>query len=244
MTKATRPTASASALDFPRPLASVDIVAFAAREERLWVLLVRRGRSPGEPFPGRWALPGGFVDVVRDADLEACARRKLQEKTGVTGAYLEPLGSWGSARRDPRGWSATHVYFALLSPPIPGIAEGGNAEEVAWQAVEGAAVRTHLAFDHDEIVTAALQRLRGKTEYTSLPAHLLPSEFTLSELQHVYEIVLARPLEKSAFRTRVLAAKLVVPLAKYREAANRPAQLYRLRERGVVYFPRTFQLPR
>jgi len=73
----------------------------------------------------------------------------------------------------------------------------------------------------------------------------LPAEFTLSELQQIYEIVLGRALEKSAFRTRVLAAKLVEPVPRFREGPNRPAQLYRLRQRGtVVYFPRTFRAPR
>src|SRR5690349_4460459 len=98
-------------LNFPRPLTTVDVVAFAIREERLHVLLVRRGTEPGEPFPGRWALPGGFVDVAKDATLEACALRKLREKTGIASPYLEQLASFGSATRDPRGWSATHAYF-------------------------------------------------------------------------------------------------------------------------------------
>ena len=98
------------------------MVIFSVFEMQLHVLLVQRSNEPGEPFPGLWALPGGFVDISRDADLEACARRKLRDKTGVDPSYLEQLGSWGSAKRDPRGWSATHVYFALMSADTPSCA--------------------------------------------------------------------------------------------------------------------------
>src|SRR3984957_16460582 len=100
---------------FPTPLTSVDVVIFSAESGSLRVLLVRRPAGPGEPFPHLWALPGGFIDTVKDPDLEHCAKRKLGEKTGVETSYLEQLGSWGSVSRDPRGWSATHVYFALMS---------------------------------------------------------------------------------------------------------------------------------
>src|ERR1700722_13539013 len=102
-------------LDFPKPLTSVDDVIFSARAELLQVLLVQRPIAAEDPFPGLWALPGGFVDTAKDQDLERCAKRKLKEKTGVEASYLEQLGSWGSVSRDPRGWSATHVYFALMS---------------------------------------------------------------------------------------------------------------------------------
>src|SRR5512134_604114 len=92
-------------LDFPRPLVSVDVVIFSVLDDSLKVVLVRRPEEEGEPFPGRWALPGGFVDVARDRMLLDCALRKLREKTGVAAPYLEQLGSWGGAARDPRGWS-------------------------------------------------------------------------------------------------------------------------------------------
>ncbi|RZJ20322.1 MAG: NUDIX hydrolase, partial [Haliea sp.] len=90
-------------LAFERPLTTVDVVIFAVSEGTLKLLLVRRPEDSGdasEPYPGRWALPGGFVDVDRDASLQACAARKLQEKTGVEAPYLEQLGSWGDALRD------------------------------------------------------------------------------------------------------------------------------------------------
>jgi len=230
--------APGAALDFPRPLASVDLAVFTATEEALQVLLVQRPDEAGEPFPGRWALPGGFVDVRRDADLHQCALRKLKEKTGVASPYLEQLGSWGGAERDPRGWSTTHAYFALV--PREQLTPGGNAADAAWFPVSGAGLPSRLAFDHGEILAAALARLRGKVEYTSLPAFVLPREFTLTDLQRAYEIVLGRSLEKSAFRTRVLAANLVEPVGKTRQGPNRPAQIYRLRNpRKPVFFSRS-----
>lgn len=221
-----------------RPLASVDLAVFTLADDALQVLLVKRPAGRDEPFPGQWALPGGFVDVERDADLQACALRKLREKTGVASPYLEQLGSWGSARRDPRGWSATHAYFALIAPE-PEPRAGANAADARWFPVKDAGVRTPLAFDHADILAAALARLRGKVEYTSLPAYVLPKEFTLSDLQRAYEVVLGRPLEKSAFRTRVLAADLVEPVGRMREGPNRPARMYRLKSpRKPVFFSR------
>ena len=227
---------------FERPLTTVDVVIFGVLQDTLQVLLVKREAAAGEPYPGAWALPGGFVDVDRDRDLEACARRKLTEKTGVTSPYLEQLGSWGDARRDPRGWSATHVYFALIPTAGVTLKPGANAVDVGWFPIADAGVRKRLAFDHARLLEAAVTRLRGKAEYTSLPVYLLPDLFTLSELQRAYEIVVGRPLEKSAFRTRVLAAAFVEPTARLREGSNRPARLYRLKaDKEVTYFPRTFE---
>lgn len=226
--------------DFPRPLVTVDLAIFTAREGVLQVLLVRRPDHPDEPFSGAWALPGGFVDIAQDRDLEACARRKLKEKTGVASPYLEQLGSWGGRERDPRGWSATHVYFALIANPGEPLA-GENAPEAAWFPVDGESVKAKLAFDHKEILAAAVNRLRSKVEYTSLPVYLLPREFTLTELQHAFETVLGRPVEKSAFRDRIKAADFIEEVPRLRTGQQRPAQLYRLKKPGeVVFFPRTF----
>ncbi|HAF43625.1 MAG TPA: DNA mismatch repair protein MutT [Gallionellaceae bacterium] len=218
-----------------RPLTSVDVVIFTVLDDRLNVLLVIRPNTTEEPFAGMQALPGGFVNVESDADLESCALRKLHQKTGVKTPYLEQVGSWGGKARDPRGWSATHVYFSLIPPP------DRLGEGAVWLPIGEHGIKTRLAFDHNVLLEAALQRLRSKVEYTSLPAFLLPDEFTLSELQQMYEVILERPLEKSAFRTRVFAADLVKPVNKIRTGNNRPAQLYRLKHpRKAVFFPRTF----
>lgn len=223
---------------FPRPLVTVDVVIFTVRDERLEVLLVKRPDTAAEPYPGRWALPGGFVDVEHDRTLLACAKRKLKEKTGVATPYLEQLGSWGGATRDPRGWSATHAYFALI--PWPGEAAPAAAESDWFHADQ--ALQRKLAFDHGEILQAALERLRAKVEYTSLPAFLLAEPFTLPELQRTYEIVLGRDLDKSAFRKRMLDADFLEEAERVTGAAGRQAQGYRIRERAsATVFPRPFK---
>lgn len=225
--------------DFPRPLVTVDLAIFSIQEDELRVLLVKRPAAPGEPYAGQWALPGGFIDVERDKDLGGCALRKLKEKTGIAAPYLEQVGSRGNAGRDPRGWSVTNIYFALIAVDDLQLVPGGNASDAAWFTVEGHRVRERLAFDHAEILKDAVARLRSKVEYTSLPAFLLPTEFTLSELQRVHEIALNRPLEKKAFRTRVLASDLLEQIPRKKGGANRPAQLFKLRDRHrPVYFAR------
>ncbi len=228
-------------LAFDKPLTTVDLAIFSAAEDTLRVLLVRRPDAAGEPFAGSWALPGGFVDVHRDDSLQACALRKLKEKTGVAAPYLEQVGSWGGATRDPRGWSATHLYLALLPDGQVDLTPGGNAPDARWWPISGTRVKEKLAFDHADLLEAAVLRLRNKVEYTSLPAFLMPPEFTLTELQRVYEIVLGRPLEKKAFRTRVMATDLLEQVPRLREGRTRPAQLFRLRHRRKpVFFARTF----
>jgi 8-oxo-dGTP diphosphatase len=225
--------------DFDKPLTSVDIVIFSSQEADLRVLLVQRPAIANEPYPEAWALPGGFVDTAVDTDLEHCAGRKLFEKTGIDAPYLEQLGSWGSAARDPRGWSTTHVYFALMSADDLDIRAGGNAADTRWFSIESLRNKMKLAFDHSEILRAAIARLRSKVEYTSLPAFLMPQEFTLSELQRIYEMLLERPIEKKSFRTRVLATDLLESVNRLKSGANRPAQMYRLKNRKhPIFFTR------
>jgi 8-oxo-dGTP diphosphatase len=228
--------------DFPRPFTTVDVAIFGVRDEQLQVLLVQRPEGGDEPFPGQWALPGGYVDIARDHSLLDCARRKLQEKTGVASPYLEQLGSWGGATRDPRGWSATHVYFALLPSADVVLEKGANAADVAWFEVEAALKkRPRLAFDHHELLRTAVERLRSKVEYTSLPAFLLPEPFTLPQLQRMYEVVLGRAVDKSGFRTRMLAAGFLEEVGVVPGESNRPPMGYRLKDREhAVFFPRTF----
>ncbi|HEX5685052.1 MAG TPA: DNA mismatch repair protein MutT, partial [Ideonella sp.] len=127
---------------------------------------------------------------------------------------------------------------------IPGaelqLRQGANAADVAWLPVDRA-LKTKLAFDHSEILAAAVERLRAKVEYTSLPAFLLNEPFTLPQLQQVYEVVLGRPVDKSGFRTRMLAAGFLAEAGHVEGTSNRPAMGYRLLDReAAVVFPRTF----
>ncbi|WP_085443445.1 NUDIX hydrolase [Magnetofaba australis] len=219
------------------PIATVDMAIFTVLEEQLQVLLYRRGEHPHKD---RWALPGGIIDVGVDVDLEAAARRKLHGKTGVASPYLEQVATVGNGGRDPRGWSLSVLYFALLPAEGVTLSHGWGAAQAQWRPVTEDGVDMPLAFDHTELLTAAVQRLRGKVAYTALPAHLLGEEFTLSELQRVYEILLGRKIEKSAFRKRILDAGVVESAAgRKRTGANRPAQLYRRRQSASSHlFPR------
>jgi 8-oxo-dGTP diphosphatase len=223
---------------FEVPLVTIDLVILTLRNDHLHVLLMKRG---AEPFAGWWALPGGYIHPQEDSDLNQAARRILETKTGIRTPYMEQLQAFGDAQRDPRGWTATFAYFALISSDALVLKEGANAEEVAWWPITGDRVDTPLAFDHARILASAVARLRSKVEYTSLPAHLLPPKFTLPDLQRVYEQILGRRMDKSAFRKRMAEAAFLEPVpGEKRPASNRPAQLYRIkRGRGTIFFDRT-----
>ena len=204
---------------------TVDIVIFTIRDAELQVLLVRRGIPP---FEGRWAIPGGFV--LPNESLDDAARRELQEETGVEDVFLEQLYTFGDPERDPRGRVITVAYYALVSPDRAPPLAGSDAAEARWWPA--AHTPAPLAFDHDAIVATALERLRGKLTYTAIGFELLPKKFTLSELQHLYELVLERELDKRNFRKRVLAMDLLIETDEVQQdVAHRAARLYRFDER-------------
>ena len=222
---------------FDAPLTTVDTVIFTVKEGQLQVLLVRRNDHPAL---GLWAIPGGFLRLNEDRDLEQAALRILKAKTGVASPYVEQLLTVGNNKRDPRGWSVTVVYFALINSDAIELSKGGNADEVAWFPVNGESVNEALAFDHGQLLQQAVERLRAKAEYTALPVHLLPEQFTLTDLQRTFETILGRPIDKSAFRRRINDADILEELeGAFRGGANRPAQLYRLKSgTRQHFFPR------
>ena len=208
---------------FYNPLVTVDVVIFSVREGALRVLVTLR---PDHPEKGLWALPGGFPDPLLDEDIEAAARRKLAEKTGIETPYLEQLKTVGNRDRDVRGWSVTVVYFALIDSQQARLTREPKAE---WWSVEDPRL-AELAFDHTTIFNDALDRLRTKVSYSTLPVHLMPEEFTLTELQDMYRLLLEHDVEKSAFRRRIKDSDIIEPIPdKFRLGANRPAQLYRIK---------------
>ncbi|MFM8323220.1 MAG: NUDIX hydrolase [Chloroflexota bacterium] len=213
--------------EFPRPSLTVDIVIFTLRDNRLQVLLVRRGE---EPFLGSWALPGGFVQI--DESLEAAAARELAEETGVRQAYLEQLYTYGEVQRDPRGRVVTVAYFALIPADAQVRSAGGSdVREARWFP---ASRLPALAFDHAEIIDYALRRLRYKLEYTAAGFELLPEEFSLSQIQHTYELILGETLDKRNFRRRMLESNIIEPTEHLRSGEGRPARLYRYRPDAVA----------
>lgn len=189
------------------------------REGRLQVMLLKRDR---EPFAGALALPGGYVHAEEDQDCEDAARRVLRDKAAIDGPYLEQLASFSGPGRDPRGWSVSVAYFALVA--LPAAPRPGQH----WLPVERLPA---LPFDHARIVATAVERVRSKTAYSSLPVHLCAEPFTLPELHAIYEALLGEAINPVSFRRKLdeLAILEPVPGAKRAEGAHRPAQLYRVK---------------
>lgn len=213
--------------DYPHPAVTTDIVIFTIRDDRLKLLLIRRG---AEPFKGKWALPGGFVGI--DESLEDGARRELEEETGVSGVYLEQLYTFGQPDRDPRERVITVAYYALIPSDKLAIRAATDAEAVGWFAMDEL---PELAFDHAEIVAMAQERLRAKLDYSTIAFQFMPARFALSELQRVYEIILGEEIDKRNFRKWVLALEQIEETGEQRrEGAHRPAMLYRVKEPGEV----------
>ncbi len=210
---------------YPRPSVTVDCVVFGLDldADDLKILLIQRS---GEPFAGMWALPGGFVDM--DETLEQSARRELQEETGISRLFLEQLYTFGDPGRDPRGRTITIAYYALIKMSDYAIQAASDASDVAWFAVSDL---PKLAFDHDKIIQTALARLKGKVRYQPIGFELLPTKFTLSQLQGLYEVILERELDKRNFRKKILGMGLLVELEEIqKDVAHRAARLYRFDE--------------
>jgi 8-oxo-dGTP diphosphatase len=204
------------------------VVIFTLLDEQLRLLLIKR---PREPFMGYWALPGGFIDL--DEDLEASAMRALERETGITGVYLEQLYTFGRPDRDPRERVITVAYYALVPSDRVRLRED---ESVGWFPV--GAMPT-LALDHEEIVQRAMQRLSAKVDYSTIAFQFMPEEFTLSELQGVYEAILRERLDKRNFRKWVLGLKHIEETGgERRDGSHRPARLYRARHPRRVEFIR------
>jgi 8-oxo-dGTP diphosphatase len=197
---------------------TVDLVILTIQEQRLRVLLVKRGVRP---FEGEYALPGGFVRG--DESLEEAAARELEEETGTKDIFLEQLFSFGDPKRDPRGRVVTIAYYALISPDRAQLTAGSDAAMAAWYPV---AQVPKLAFDHQNILDVALNRLRGKLEYTTVGFELLPKKFTLSDLQQMYEAILNKSLDKRNFRRKVQALGILRPLKEWQKTGRKPARLY------------------
>lgn len=205
-------------------LVAVDAVVFTVFRGALHVLLVG---IKGGAYDGKWAVPGGVVG--RDESLDEAAQRVLTEKAGVDGIHVEQLYTFGKIDRDIRGRSVSVSYFALV--PSDAFAPEADAyyAEVAWKRVDHLPA---MAFDHREIIALAKERLTAKLGYSNVGYALLPKEFTLTELQSVYEAILGRVLDKRNFRKKIQEVGLVRETGKVRRAgATRPARLYAFSER-------------
>jgi 8-oxo-dGTP diphosphatase len=222
---------------------TVDVVLIGLRGTRPAALLLRRSEPPQV---GLWSLPGGFVRI--DETIDAAAGRVLREKAGLTGLHLEQLYTFGALDRDPRMRIVSVAYLALLPERAFADAARNGAGllsaiiDVPWAGEAGGPVVLHppegspepgplpLAFDHADILALAMLRLRGKLDYSAVGFALLPERFTLRQLQDVHEAILGTPLNKPAFRRRMLDRGWLEPTGE-REAGTsfRPPELYRFR---------------
>lgn len=209
------------------PLVAVLVVIFTVVDGELCALLIQRS---GEPYRGRWAIPGG---VLRPGEsLQDAAVRKLEEETGVRDVYLEQLYTFSDLDDVSPGGAVAVAYFALVDHQRARLAERADWRP-AWFAV--ASPPAPLAFRNEAVLAYALERLRNKLEYTNVAYSLLPRYFTLSQLQRVYESILGQPLDKRNFRKRMLSLGIIEATGERRaERAGRPAQLYRFRSREPV----------
>ena len=208
----------------PRPAVTVDCVVFGFDTEGdLKILLIQRDV---EPFKNRWALPGGFVRL--DETLDDAALRELSEETGLRDVFLEQLYTFGAPDRDPRERVISVAHYALVALDGRALHPTTDARSAAWFSL---ADLPSLAFDHEKILGTAVQRLKGKVRYQPIGFELLPAKFTLSQLQHLYETILERPLDKRNFRKKILSMGLLVELDEIQQdVAHRAARLYRFDE--------------
>ena len=207
-----------------RPTVAVLVVIFTVVDEALQVLLIERSASPAE---GEWAIPGGAL--LRGETLEQAAVRKLAEETGVTDLFLEQLYTFGDLDRSSTDGSVGVAWFALVDPARVRLAQR-TAWRPAWWNLDDI---PPLAFDNDRVIDVARTRLISKLQYTDAAYSLLPTKFTMRELQSVYEAILGRPLDKRNFRRRLLSSDFIAATAERRtDGRHRPAQLYRFSNRS------------
>jgi 8-oxo-dGTP diphosphatase len=235
--------AAYKAKEYPRPSVTVDLVIFTVVDTDLKVLMIKRD---GHPFRGKPALPGGFVDVGaadqhdQGEDLYTAAFRELGEETGLDQAllhrhhvHLEQLYTFGCAYRDPRTRVIGVAYLALVPPDlVPLVVAGDDAAEAGFQSVYSEVKPTELAFDHARILAVALERLRGKIDYTPIAFGLVPATFTTSELREVYEAVKGQQYDAANFRRRFkrMLEDDIIKLAPGKRSSGdkggRPAKVY------------------
>lgn len=204
------------------PLVGVDVALFSVEEDRLKVLLVKRAQ---EPERQRWALPGGMLKPDLDGGLEATAKRVLSNKVSVEIPHLEEVCTFSGPSRDPRGWSVSVLFYALLPRDRINALVKNKVEALKWD--DAVALTQSLAFDHDAQLQEALLVLQTKVERHGLPLHLMPELFTLSQLQKTCEVIMGRDLDKSVFRRRLKGSPDLVETDEFIRGLQRPAQMYR-----------------
>ena len=204
---------------------AADAVVFTIIDKELKILLIKR-KIP--PFKGKFALPGGFVNL--DENLEDGAKRELWEETGVKNIFLKKLHAFGDVGRDPRGRVISIPYLALIDGEKVKLHASTDAELAKWQAVYKL---PELSFDHKKIIDDALEHLRFELENTNIAFQIMPERFTMSELQNAYEIILNKEVDKRNFRKKMRELGILRETSETKmEGAHRPAKLYAFRDKS------------
>lgn len=204
------------------PAVTVDVAVFTVDRGRLQLLLVQRGK---EPFKGEWALPGGFLDIEKDRTLEEGALRELKEETGITPPFICQLGAWGKIDRDPRGRVITVAYYATINRSAKEVTKAqDDAQSLLWFNINYNESRrllllkyhrkpVKLAFDHEDIVITAIERLREDIMKLPVVAPLLERQtFSISEIGEYYEIILGHPVNSGELLSQLRSQKLISAL--------------------------------
>lgn len=213
----------------PMPFTRVELCVLSVVEGQLQVLLARRA---GEPFKGRWGLPGGVLRIDLDDSLESAAQRIAQERLNCELPFLRQLEAVGGPSRDRARapWALSIVYRALVPAESLTPAAGKRVEALEWHPADEASQDARLAFDHAKLIEGALHVTRTEVRALELPRGFIPERFTLGELQSTCEQLLGERLDKSSFRRRLAERELVEAVSgELRTGPNRPAQVYQLR---------------
>ena len=203
---------------YPHPSVTTDCVIFGFDGTRMKVLLVQRGI---DPYKGRWAFPGGFLQMEESA--EEGALRELREETGLSGAFIRQFHTFSAPDRDPRERVITIAFYALVR--IEEVTGGDDAADARWFALDEV---PQLAFDHDQILRTAEQALRQQIHFEPVGFELLPEKFTLRELQNLYEAILGVRFDKRNFSNKINRLGLLEPLdEKVNPSRKKEATLFR-----------------
>lgn len=187
---------------YPHPSVTTDCVIFGFDGNSLQVLLIERGI---EPYKGRWAFPGGFLNP--DETAEEGALRELKEETGLDGAYIEQFHTYTDPNRDSRERVITIAYYALVR--IQEVHGGDDAARAKWFPIEDV---PQLAFDHDRILRDAMRQLRERIHFEPIGFELLPEKFTMKDIQLLYEAILDVKFDRRNFSKKMIHYELLTQL--------------------------------
>jgi 8-oxo-dGTP diphosphatase len=212
--------------EFRFAIAAVDAVIFAFFDNQLWTL-IRPTETETKVYQGKYSLPGGVMRPTEDA--EATLARILKDKSGLGAIYQEQLYTFTARDRDVRSRAIAIAYLGCVTPAV---ATGHHHETARFVPVTDVPA---LAYDHEAILAVARKRLASKLLYTTIAKTLLPKQFTLSELQSLYEVVRGIELDKRNFRKKFLSLGVVVDSGEVQQGvANRPAALYSFVDKGIT----------